>query len=99
MKLPAEVALPATPYKPAQIYHTTGDNRTGFGAPETDALIDEIRVTLDEKARNEKYKKLQEIIYNERVKFICSYRSASSSISASSRGPFHLSGFSVTVCG
>jgi ABC-type transport system substrate-binding protein len=56
-----------TLWDPMQSWHTAGDNRTGFGTPETDALIEEIQVTLDEKARNEKYKKLQEIIYDEQV--------------------------------
>lgn len=56
-----------TLWDPMQSWHTTGDNRTGFGTPETDALIEEIQVTMDEKARNEKYKKLQEIIYDEQV--------------------------------
>lgn len=56
-----------TLWDPMQSWHTAGDNRTGFGTPETDALIEEIQVTMDEKARNEKYKKLQEAIYEEQV--------------------------------
>lgn len=60
-------AAPNTLWDPMQSWHTAGDNRTGFGTPETDALIEDIQVTLDEKARNEKYKKLQEIIYDEQV--------------------------------
>lgn len=54
-----------TLWDPKQSWHTQGDNRTGFGTPETDALIDEIRVTLDPEERTQKYKRLQEIIYDE----------------------------------
>lgn len=53
-----------------QIWHTDGDkeggsNRVGFGTPESDKLIDQIRVTLDPEARKELYLKVQEIIYEE----------------------------------
>ena len=50
-----------------QNWHTQGDNRTGFGTPESDALIDEIRVTLDAEERTRKYKRLQELIYDEQA--------------------------------
>lgn len=59
-------ALPGSLWDPSQHYHTSqGDNRTGFGTAETDALIDSIRVTLDEEKRNKMYLELQEIIYEE----------------------------------
>ena len=53
-----------------QIWHTesnsgSGSNYVGFGSAESDKLIDDIRITLDELKRNELYKKLQEIIYEE----------------------------------
>ena len=57
-------------FDPKQIWHTDsyrpgGSNYVGFGNQESDALIEEIRTTLDEEKRNELYKKLQEIIYEE----------------------------------
>ncbi len=52
-------------WNPKQSWHTQGDNRTGFGNAATDSLIDEILVTLDEQPRNELYRQLQEIIYEE----------------------------------
>lgn len=52
---------------PKQSWHTQGNNRTGFGNAETDALIDEITTTLDTKKRYEMYRELQEIIYDEMV--------------------------------
>ncbi len=52
-------------WNPKQSWSTENDNRTGFGNAETDALIDEIMTTLDEAKRNELYKKLQAIIYDE----------------------------------
>jgi peptide/nickel transport system substrate-binding protein len=60
-------SLPGSLWDPKQSWHTQGDNRTGFGNPKTDALIDELRVTLDEKKRNELYRRLQEIIYDEQA--------------------------------
>jgi peptide/nickel transport system substrate-binding protein len=54
-------------WNPKQSWHTEGDNRTGFGNAETDALIDEIIVTFDEEARRKMYMKLQETIYDESV--------------------------------
>lgn len=53
-----------------QLWHTesdtpTGSNRTGFGNAESDALIDSIRVTLDEKKRAEMYRRFQEMVYEE----------------------------------
>ncbi len=60
-------ALSPTLWEPHQNWSTTGDNRTGFGNAETDALIDQIKVTLDKKQRNDLYKKLQAIIYDEQA--------------------------------
>lgn len=55
-----------------QIYHTSsyngGSNYTGFGNNETDALIDSIRITIDEDKRAEMNKRFQEILHDE-----CSY--------------------------
>lgn len=55
-----------------QIYHTSsyngGSNYTGFGNDETDALIEAIRVEIDEDKRAELNYKFQEILHDE-----CSY--------------------------
>jgi peptide/nickel transport system substrate-binding protein len=53
-----------------QVWHTDGDkeggaNRVGFGTPESDKLIDQIRVTLDPEEREKLYLRVQEIIYEE----------------------------------
>lgn len=53
-----------------QVWHTDADreggsNRVGFGNPECDKLIDQIRVTLDPDERNKLYLRVQEIIYEE----------------------------------
>ncbi len=53
-------------WEPRQNYHTEGDNRTGFGNAETDALINKIQETLDDEERYKLYKELQAIIYDER---------------------------------
>ncbi len=48
-----------------QIWHTSsfaGSNTVGFGNEETDLLIDQIRVTMDESKRNEMYLKFQEMV-------------------------------------
>ncbi len=58
-------ALSPTLWDPKQNWHSEGDNRSGFGDAETDALIDEIRTTLDAERRNELYKDLQARIYEE----------------------------------
>ena len=57
-------------YDPYQSWHTDnavpgGGNRIGFGTPESDKLIEEIRTTLDENKRNQLYLKFQEMIYDE----------------------------------
>ena len=54
-------------WNPKQSWHSSGDNRTGFGNAKTDALIDKIAVTLDEEERFDMYRELQEIIYDEMV--------------------------------
>lgn len=55
---------------PKQIWHTDSDtpdgaNRVGFGDAESDALIEEIRVTLDPAQRAQLYRRFQEIVYEE----------------------------------
>lgn len=52
-------------WNPRQSWHSEGDNRTSFGNAKTDALIDEILVTLDAAKRTELYKELQAIIAEE----------------------------------
>lgn len=57
-------------YDPYQFWHTAsvppnGINRMRFGNAETDALIEEIRTTMDAEKRNELYKKFQQVIYEE----------------------------------
>jgi len=59
-----------TPDDLKQIWHTDydspdGDNQVGFGNADSDRLIDKIRVTLDESERNELYKQLQKLIYDD----------------------------------
>lgn len=54
-----------TIWNPRQNYHSQGDNRTGFGTAETDALIDRILTTFDEQERTDLYRELQTIIYEE----------------------------------
>ncbi len=52
-----------------QIFHTSsyngGSNYTGFGDDQTDALIDSIRVTLDEDKRAEMNHRFQQILHDE----------------------------------
>lgn len=53
-----------------QVWHSEADrqggsNRVGFGTPESDQLIDEIRVTLDKEKQRALYLRVQEIIYEE----------------------------------
>jgi peptide/nickel transport system substrate-binding protein len=54
-----------TVWNPRQNYHSQGQNFTGFGNAETDALIDRILVTFDEEERFKLYRDLQAIIYDE----------------------------------
>ena len=63
-------ALDAGLYDPFQNWHTkafypNGSNVYGFGNAESDALIDDIRKTLDEPTRTQMYMKFQEILYDE----------------------------------
>src|SRR5690606_2292911 len=55
-----------------QIYHTASyngsSNYTGFGNDQTDALIDSIRITLDDDKRAKLNHRFQEILHDE-----CSY--------------------------
>ena len=53
-----------------QTWHTQSDtpkgsNKVGFGNARTDAIIDSIRMEMDEQKRNELYHRIQEIIYDE----------------------------------
>ena len=55
-----------------QIYHTShntatpdGLNRTGFGNAKTDALLEAIVTELDKNKRDQLYKEIQEVIYEE----------------------------------
>ncbi len=60
-----------------QIWHTSSDtrdgsNRVGFGNAESDKIIDQIRLTLDNDKRKELYLRLQELIYEEQPYiFLC----------------------------
>lgn len=59
-----------TPEDYTQNWHSSswlskGSNYSGFGNAESDALIDTIKYTQDDKKRNELAKKLQAIIYDE----------------------------------
>ena len=53
-----------------QLWHTEsdtpdGDNRCGFGNEESDRLIEQIQVTLDEDERRPLYQRFQELVYEE----------------------------------
>ncbi|MCC6690796.1 MAG: hypothetical protein IT235_04625 [Bacteroidia bacterium] len=53
-----------------QIYHSEssingGSNYTSFGTPESDRLIDSIRIEMNENKRNDMYKKLHPLIHDE----------------------------------
>ncbi len=54
---------------PAQIWHSKsyadGSNYVGFGSPESDALIDKLRETVDNETRFGMYKELQKMIHDE----------------------------------
>ena len=57
-------------YNPTQSWHTksdrpNGQNYTGFGNAETDALIEEIVGTIDDNKRNELYRQFQAKLYEE----------------------------------
>jgi peptide/nickel transport system substrate-binding protein len=57
--------ISAFSWDPKQRYHTEGDNRTGFGNPYTDGLIDELRTTKDEDKRFKNYQEIQQIMHDE----------------------------------
>ena len=61
--VPWAKTISPTLWEPKQDFHSEGDNRTGFGNAETDALIDRIQVTIDEPIRNQLYKELQDILF------------------------------------
>ncbi len=59
-----------TYYDPYQYWHTASDkpggsNYVGFGNAESDALIEELRATLDEEKRREMYFRFQQMVYDE----------------------------------
>ncbi len=61
---------PPTPDDLRQIWHTQSDtpkgsNKVGFGNAKSDALIDSIRVEMNEQKRHELYLKIQEVIYDQ----------------------------------
>lgn len=59
-------AMPSPFWNPMQNYHTIkGDNRTGFGNAETDALIEKILVTFDEAERHRLYQELQTTLHEQ----------------------------------
>ena len=62
--------IPARGSDPKQIWHTSnsglgGDNKTGWGNPTTDKLIDDIGEELNADKRNAYYVQLQEMIHND----------------------------------
>ena len=62
----ASVGTTITPvWNPRQNWHSEGSNYSSFGNAETDALIDEILVTIDLEKRYQLYNQLQEYIYEE----------------------------------
>jgi len=67
---PGAVGNDLIPFDPKEQWHSTssvggGRNYTGFGNAMTDALIDSIRVTLNQEARHNLYKVIQEELYKE----------------------------------
>ena len=63
-------ALDSGLYDPFQTWHTkaafpNGSNVYGFGNAKSDALIDNIRKTLDESERTKMYMEFQELLYDE----------------------------------
>lgn len=58
--------MPSPFWNPMQNYHTAkGDNRTGFGNAETDAVIEKILVTFDKAERHRLYRELQATLHEE----------------------------------
>lgn len=70
-----------TLWEPTQDWYSEGaaggDNHNNFKNAEADKIIEEIRTVKDEKRRNELYKRLQEIIYEEQPGIFMLYRSGS----------------------
>ncbi len=69
----------ALPEDFTQVWHTqswvtNGMNYSGFGNATSDALIDSIKITLDDTKRNEMTKRLQQMIYQEQP-FVFLYNS------------------------
>ncbi|MDX1943319.1 MAG: ABC transporter substrate-binding protein [Saprospiraceae bacterium] len=73
-----------TLWEPTQDWYSEGaaggDNHNNFQNAEADKLIEQIRVTLDEKARNDLYEKLQRIIYDEQPAVFMIYRTGTMAI-------------------
>ena len=65
------------PYDHKQIYHTEsyngGSNYNGFGTPATDALIDSIKIELNDDKRSEMNKRFQAIVYDEAAHIFLMY--------------------------
>jgi len=57
-------------WNPKQNWYTEGDNRTGFGTARSDSLIDAILTANDRQHRNELYKELQRIIYDQQAEIL-----------------------------
>lgn len=69
----------ALPEDFTQVWHTqswitNGSNYSGFGDSKSDALIDSIKITLNDSERNEMTRRLQSIIYDEQP-FVFLYNS------------------------
>ena len=68
---PGAVVMDQTSFDPKEHWHTTsfvsngGRNYSGFGDAMSDALIDSIRVTLDEEKRHQLYRVFQEKLYEQ----------------------------------
>lgn len=63
--VPWSKTIQPTLWEPKQDFHSGGDDRTGFASAESDALIDQIQVALDEQERNRLYMQLQAMLYDE----------------------------------
>lgn len=91
---------------PAQIWHTesyaNGSNYVGFGTPETDEVIDNLRQTVDDAKRFEYYKELQQKIHDEvpyiflvvQKNRVAINRKYGNAYGSGNRSGFHAPGFS-----
>ncbi|MEL6639246.1 MAG: ABC transporter substrate-binding protein [Bacteroidota bacterium] len=62
----ARSGLDPSSYDPYQLWHTaSSSNRSGFGDAESDALIEELRTTLDKERRYALYKEFQQLLREE----------------------------------